>query len=84
MSKKSKKKHVSSSRSSASVRPQAFPTASAPAAPVAQSGSRASFSRSQGSEFNPDYSYVIKDLKRIGIMAGSFFLILIALSFFLR
>lgn len=34
--------------------------------------------------FNPDYSYVFKDLKRIGMLAGSFFIILIALSFFLR
>lgn len=35
-------------------------------------------------EFNPDYSYVIKDLRRIGLLAGTFFIILIALSFFLR
>ncbi len=35
-------------------------------------------------EFNPDYSYVVKDLKRIGILAGSFFAILIALSFFIK
>lgn len=35
-------------------------------------------------EFNPDYSYVKQDLKRIGILAGSFFLILVVLSFFLR
>ncbi len=35
-------------------------------------------------EFNPDYSYVSKDLKRIGLLAGSFFAILIILSFFLR
>jgi len=35
-------------------------------------------------EFNPDYSYVIKDLKRIGLLAGSFFAILVVLSFFLR
>lgn len=35
-------------------------------------------------EFNPDYTYVIKDLKRIGTLAGSFFVILIVLSFFLR
>ncbi len=34
-------------------------------------------------EFNPDYSYVIKDLKRIGTLAGTFFVILIALSFIL-
>lgn len=35
-------------------------------------------------EFNPDYSPIIKDLKRIGILAGSFFAVLIILSFFLR
>jgi len=35
-------------------------------------------------EFNPDYSPVVKDLKRIGILAGSFFVILIALSFILK
>jgi hypothetical protein len=36
------------------------------------------------SEFNPDYSYVVKDLKRIGTLAGSFFVILVVLSFFLN
>lgn len=35
-------------------------------------------------EFNPDYSNVKSDLKKIGILAGSFFAILIVLSFFLR
>jgi hypothetical protein len=35
-------------------------------------------------EFNPDYTYVKRDLKRIGILAGSFFAILIILSFFLQ
>jgi len=40
-------------------------------------------SRFSDREFNPDYSYVIKDLKRIGILAGSFFVILIILSFIL-
>lgn len=40
--------------------------------------------RSATAEFNPDYSYVKKDLKRIGILAGSFFVILVVLSFFLR
>jgi hypothetical protein len=34
-------------------------------------------------EFNPDYSDVIKDLKRIGILAGCFFIVLITLSFVL-
>ena len=36
------------------------------------------------SEFNPDYTYVKRDLLRIGRLAGSFFAILIALSFFLK
>ena len=34
-------------------------------------------------EFNPDYTYVKRDLARIGILAGSFFAILIVLSFIL-
>jgi hypothetical protein len=45
-----------------------------PTSNVASSSSRS---------FNPDYSYVIKDLKRIGILAGVFFGILIVLSFIL-
>lgn len=35
-------------------------------------------------EFNPDYSMVKKDLKRIGALAGFFIILLVALSFFLR
>ena len=34
-------------------------------------------------EFNPDYSDVIKDLKRIGTLAGIFFVVLVALAFVL-
>lgn len=34
--------------------------------------------------FDPDYSYVIKDLKRIAILAGSFLVLMIALSFVLN
>ena len=41
-------------------------------------------SRLSSTEFNPDYSDIVSDLKRIGILAGSFFVILVALSFFLR
>jgi hypothetical protein len=33
--------------------------------------------------FNPDYSYIVKDLKRIGILAAGFITILVVLSFFL-
>jgi len=42
------------------------------------------FSKSTEPAFNPDYSQTKKDLKRIGILAGAFFSILIVLSFFLR
>jgi hypothetical protein len=34
--------------------------------------------------FNPDYTYVIKDLRRIGALAGTFLLVLLILAFFLR
>lgn len=33
--------------------------------------------------FNPDYTPIIRDLKRIGSLAGIFFAVLIALSFIL-
>lgn len=32
--------------------------------------------------FNPDYSQTKRDLKRIGILAGTFVVILVILSFF--
>jgi hypothetical protein len=35
-------------------------------------------------EFNPDYTHVKRDLGRIGVLAGSFFAILIVLSFFIK
>ena len=49
-----------------------------------ESASPRTGTRSAVAEFNPDYSYVKKDLARIGILAGSFFTILVVLSFFLR
>ncbi len=36
------------------------------------------------SEFNPDYSHTMKELKKIVILAASFFVILIALSFVIK
>lgn len=54
--------------------------APAPTSSVSANGK----SRSTYGEFNPDYTPVIKDLKRIAMLAGSFFVILILLSFFLR
>ena len=41
-------------------------------------------STTRGSDFNPDYTAVKKDLKTIGSLAGFFVVVLIALSFFLR
>jgi hypothetical protein len=35
-------------------------------------------------EFNPDYTMVKKDLKRIGLLAGFFIVVLVALSFILK
>jgi len=48
--------------------------------PAAGSPTRASYTQ----EFNPDYTYITRDLKQIGIMAGSFLVVLVVLSFFLR
>jgi hypothetical protein len=76
MSKKQKR------RVSPAVKPTAasteIPMPSPKAIPSARSRTAAIF------EFKPDYSYIFRDLKRIGILAGSFFAILVILSFFLR
>ena len=34
--------------------------------------------------FNPDYQYVIKDLRRVGILAGSFVIVLVVLAIFIH
>lgn len=41
-------------------------------------------STSRVTEFNPDYTHIKRDLGRIGVLAGSFFALLIVLSFFLK
>jgi hypothetical protein len=53
-------------------------------APVSSPVISGNGSRTADREFNPDYSPVIKDLKRIGILAGTFFTVLIALAFILN
>ncbi len=35
-------------------------------------------------EFTPDYTHIKRDLKRIGTLAGSFFVLLVILSFFIK
>jgi hypothetical protein len=39
---------------------------------------------SKNVEFNPDYTYVKKDLTRIGSLAGFFIVLLIVISFFVK
>ena len=41
-------------------------------------------STNRAAEFNPDYTHIKRDLGRIGVLAGSFFVILIVLSFFIK
>jgi hypothetical protein len=57
------------------------------AAAARQAQGNASFGslqrQSEEVEFNPDYSYVKRDLKRIAVLAGSIFAVLIVLSFFI-
>ena len=67
------------------------PTAAVPGgssqsySPSGSTGSTMSQRRFTGvTEFKPDYSHVVSDLKRIGILAGSFFVILVVLSIFLK
>jgi hypothetical protein len=55
----------------------------APVVTVDKSAAAAPFRR-VAAEFNPDYTYVLKDLRRIGILAGSAFAVVIILSFFLN
>jgi hypothetical protein len=31
-------------------------------------------------DFNPDYTYVTKDLKRIGLLASTFFVVLVVIA----
>ena len=53
-------------------------------ASVGKKAKRASVTLRTKGDFNPDYSHVIKDLRRIGILAGSFIVILIVLSIVLN
>jgi hypothetical protein len=78
MSKKSKRQ--SRKVSAAASRNGLAQAASAQATPVQRSSGSSMFEV----EFKPDYSQTIKDLRRIGILAGTFISILVILSFFLR
>jgi hypothetical protein len=47
-----------------------------------QAPRQSSLIASKAVEFNPDYSIIKRDLKRIGLLAGSFFALLIVLAIF--
>lgn len=53
----------------------------APAAPPTFGGLQR---KGETAEFNPDYTDVRRDLKRIGILAGSIITALVVLSFFIN
>lgn len=44
----------------------------------------AAFIAPRVTEFNPDYTHIKRDLGRIGTLAGTFFVILIVLKFFIK
>ena len=72
MSKRRKKVLKRESRLRPVARPEAAGPTPIPTVPAA--GPRG---------FDPDYSYIVKDLKRIGILAAGFITLLVILSFFL-
>jgi hypothetical protein len=90
MSKKSKKQSRKTSGQRASIRRSESKVAVATTSAdinrpqIAESGSKSRSLKSYEAEFNPDYSQTVKDLRRIGTLAGTFFIVLIILSFFLR
>ena len=48
--------------------------------PGTEMSMRAGSAARPGAEFNPDYSNVRRDLRRIGLLAGTFILILVILA----
>ena len=52
--------------------------------PVVEKSSTDILSGGRSAGFSPDYHIVIRDIRRVGILAGSFIVILVALSFFLH
>ncbi len=80
MAKKTKKQ----ARKAPAVAPAATPSTTTSVTTSAFAPGLMTASRTSDAEFKPDYSATLKDLKRIGMLAGSFFIVLVILSFFLR
>ncbi len=50
-----------------------------------RSGPRRTLRRSERkTAFNPDYSYIKNDLRRIATLAGTFIVLMVVLSFFVK
>ncbi len=79
---KTKKRQVSRGNRLSETQRQV--TTSAPAAAKASNKASSPNRPALSNEFNPDYTFVKQDLKKIGIMAASFISVLVILSFFLR
>ena len=47
-------------------------------------GTSSTRGESGSGDFNPDYRYVRSDLRRIGLLAGSFLALLVILSFLVK
>jgi hypothetical protein len=47
-------------------------------------GTSSTRGESGSGDFNPDYGYVRSDLRRIGVLAGSFLALLVILSFLVK
>ncbi len=52
--------------------------------PTLQVESTSKIGLNPANSFNPDYTYIVRDLKRIGSLAGFFLAALLVLSFFLK
>jgi hypothetical protein len=77
------KKHTKRYARSVSASPQPVAAAVTASEAAATKAPRVSRRTVEDSDFAPDYTLIIRDLKRIGILAGSFFVVLLALSFIL-
>jgi hypothetical protein len=52
--------------------------------PVSDKSTPDTISGSRPTGFNPDYHFVIRDIRRVGMLAGFFIVVLVTLSFFLH
>ncbi|GAB4520655.1 MAG: hypothetical protein Fur0018_00370 [Anaerolineales bacterium] len=53
-------------------------------APQQRQGSLSGQGINTATSFSPDYSYIVRDLKRIGSLAGLFLMLLLIGSFFVK